>query len=234
MRIPALLAMPVVLIGCVRAHEQYLTPTRYEPVPVEQVTVFLDVSELQVDTLAYERLAIIHLSGDQAFTNREQMIKKAVEKAAEIGANGVVFMGVEEGRTTYNFFTGLNTSDRQGEVVAVRWWVRTPTASEDAEPAPRAVAAPAAMGRVAEAVVVTPAVDTLMVGERVQLVARAYDSNGTHLLDMPFTWTTSDYTIASVTPAGTVTGHTAGAVVVGARTNGAAGAARVVVVPRQE
>lgn len=233
MRLSPLLATPVVLVGCVQAHEQFLSPTRYEPIPVEQVTVFLDISELQVDTLAYERLAIIHLSGDQAFTNREQMIKKAVEKSAEIGANGVVFMGVEEGRTTYNFLTGVNTSERQGEVVAVRWWVRTATGSTPVEPITQPVAAPAPTGRVVQAVIITPAADTLTVDDWVQLIARAYDSGGTQLLDMPFTWISSDYTIASVTPAGTVTGHTAGAVVITARANGIAGAARIVVVPKR-
>jgi hypothetical protein len=65
---------------------------RYDPLPVDSVTVFMSVEELQ--------------------------------KAAEAGANGVVFGSVEEGRTTWNALTGLSTSDREGTAFAIRWWVK--------------------------------------------------------------------------------------------------------------
>jgi len=118
-----LLALGLALVGCVTANVQTLSPKTYAAIPVDSVTVFLDVSELQADSIAYERLALIHLKGDQTFTDQESLFKKAREKAAELGANGVVFAGMEEGRTTWNWLTGASTSNRQAQAFAIRWCV---------------------------------------------------------------------------------------------------------------
>jgi hypothetical protein len=83
---------------------------------------------------------------------------------------------------------------------------------------------------VVEAVVITPQLDTLSVGERVQLVASAHRSSGAVVANKFFSWSSSNDAIASVSSAGLVTAHASGSVVIAARTDNTVGTANVVVV----
>jgi len=80
-----------------------------------------------------------------------------------------------------------------------------------------------------QTVQITPAVDTLAIGERVQLVASAIASSGTAVPDRTFTWSSSNDAIASVSNSGLVTTHAAGAAVIAANTNNVVGTASIVV-----
>lgn len=79
-------------------------------------------------------------------------------------------------------------------------------------------------------VVVSPAVDTLRVGERVQLLAVAHESSGAALTGRAFFWTSSNDAIASVSGAGSVVANAPGSVVIAARTGNVVGTARIVIV----
>ena len=102
--------------------------------------------------------------------------------------------------------------------------------------APRPQPAPAAGVPVADlvvqAVVVSPAVDTLRVGERVQLVAAAHASSGAVVPNKTFVWTSSNDAIASVSASGLVTANAAGSVVIASRTDNTVGTASILVVAR--
>ena len=78
---------------------------------------------------------------------------------------------------------------------------------------------------------VTPALDTLAIGEGVQLIASAIASSGAAVPDRPFTWSSSNDAIASVSNSGLVMTHAAGTVVIAANTNNLVGTASIVVVP---
>ena len=84
---------------------------------------------------------------------------------------------------------------------------------------------------VVEAVVITPQLDTLSVGERGQLVASAHGSSGAVVANKFFSWSSSNDAIASVSSAGLVTAHASGSVVIAPRTDNTVGTANVVVVP---
>jgi Big-like domain-containing protein len=84
--------------------------------------------------------------------------------------------------------------------------------------------------RVPRGVVVSPRVDTLAVGERVQFTATAHTSSGLHISTAVFTWSSSNDAIASVTDAGLVEGHAIGSVVITARTDRVIGTAHLIVV----
>lgn len=79
------------------------------------------------------------------------------------------------------------------------------------------------------AVVITPATDTLAVGEQIQLVASAHGSSGTVIPDRNFTWSSSNDAIASVSNAGLVIARAPGAVVIAANTNNVVGTTQIVV-----
>ncbi|HXE83382.1 MAG TPA: Ig-like domain-containing protein [Gemmatimonadales bacterium] len=80
------------------------------------------------------------------------------------------------------------------------------------------------------AVVVSPSDDTLAVGAQLQLVAEAHGSSGAVIVNRPFTWSSSNDAVASVSNAGLVSAHAAGAVVIAANTNNVVGTVRVVVI----
>jgi uncharacterized protein YjdB len=80
-----------------------------------------------------------------------------------------------------------------------------------------------------QSVMVSPSEDTLTVGERHQLVARAHGSSGTVVPNRDFTWSSSNDAIASVSNAGLVSAHAAGTVVIAANTGNVVGTARIVV-----
>ena len=73
---------------------------------------------------------------------------------------------------------------------------------------------PRAVEAVVQTVVISPATDTLAIGERVQLVATAHSSNGAIVANRMFVWSSSNDAIASVNNAGLVTAHATGAVVI--------------------
>jgi hypothetical protein len=83
-------------------------------------------------------------------------------------------------------------------------------------------------------VVITPAVDTIAVGDSgVQLMAAAYQASGTLIAGRMFNWSSSNDAIASVSNTGLVTGHAVGEAVVAANTANVVGIARIVVTERR-
>lgn len=82
-----------------------------------------------------------------------------------------------------------------------------------------------------QAVQVTPAADTLRVGQQRRLVAVAYLLTGARLPSKRFRWSSSNDAIASVSNAGVVTAHAEGKVIVAANADNVVGTAWVVVVP---
>ena len=116
--------------------------------------------------------------------------------------------------------------------------------SKKCKAAKRALAARQTQGRVerrepppadlvVQAVVVSPAADTLQVGERVQLTATAYNSGGVAIPNQPFRWSSSNDAIVSVNNAGQITAHASGTVVIAANTNNVVGTANIVVASRR-
>ena len=84
-----------------------------------------------------------------------------------------------------------------------------------------------------QAVAIQPPVDTVAVGEQVQLVAAAHNSSGSVVPNQLFTWSSSNDAIASVGLAGLVSTHATGTVIIAARTGGIVGVVTVVVVQRR-
>jgi uncharacterized protein YjdB len=79
---------------------------------------------------------------------------------------------------------------------------------------------------------VTPAVDTVVVGQTTQLTASPRDSIGTPLPDRALGWTSSNGAVATVSAAGLVVGAQAGTVTMTATSEGKSGTARIVVLAR--
>ncbi len=78
-------------------------------------------------------------------------------------------------------------------------------------------------------VVISPAADTLAVGEHLQLTAAAHNSSGATVQGRMFTWSSSNDAVASVSNAGLVTAHAPGSVVIAANTSNVVGTATILV-----
>jgi len=76
---------------------------------------------------------------------------------------------------------------------------------------------------------IAPAIDTLRVGERVQLQATAQASSGALIPGRSYVWSSSNDAIASVNVAGNVFANAVGSVVIAARTGSVVGTAKIVV-----
>ena len=80
------------------------------------------------------------------------------------------------------------------------------------------------------AVVVSPATDTLVVGDTLRLAAAATDANGHPVAEATFAWASGDTLVAAVDDAGLVTGTGGGEVEITAAAEGVAGAAQLAIV----
>jgi uncharacterized protein YjdB len=90
--------------------------------------------------------------------------------------------------------------------------------------------APAPAAGQVRAVVISPAEDTLAVGQRAQLIATAHSSSGAEVPNRQFSWWSSHPAVASVGAAGLVTAHAVGVATIGANSGVPTGTARIVVV----
>ena len=81
----------------------------------------------------------------------------------------------------------------------------------------------------AGSVVVSPAADTVAVGDTVRMSAEAFDENGHQVEGAEFTWSSSDATVATVDATGLLTGVAEGATTVTATSGSARGTAEVTV-----
>lgn len=109
----SLVTIAALVTGCVSANVTRLVQTVYPPIAPEEVTVLADIRELMSDTIRYERLAIINMSGDGGgFTDQTDMLKKAREEAAKLGANAIVISGYTQ---------GSDWSDNEGSAIAIRY-----------------------------------------------------------------------------------------------------------------
>ena len=121
----------------------------------------------------------------------------------------------------------LATVGTDGLVTAIATGSVTISASSDGRTASAAVTV---SPRSAVSVKVTPGQSSIQATKTAALTATAHDRTGAVLAGRTFTWTSSDPTVATVSPAGVVTGVAAGSVTIAATTDGVTGTAAVSVV----
>jgi hypothetical protein len=122
-----LVTAAALLSACVSTNSTMLVPPqKYAPVPEDSVQVFFTEQEITDKGYRYERVALIYASGSAEYTSESGMVKKLRREAAKLGANGIVLNPIREpgaGAKVVGAIFGIGTQ-RKGEVVAIRWWVR--------------------------------------------------------------------------------------------------------------
>jgi hypothetical protein len=112
------LGMVIILLGgCVSARTTLLTGETYPAVPEEEVRVFL-ARELM--PASCERIAMIRMSGDSDLTTENQMIRRARQRAGQIGANAILIDYIRNPSTGTQIAAVLfgTPDDRKGRVAA--------------------------------------------------------------------------------------------------------------------
>jgi len=98
-----------------------LTPGE-EVTPISPDSVRIYMSESELDTLNYVRVAIIEATGLTEWTSQSGMYKAMRKKAASLGCNGVLLPEINEpgaGAKVAGAFLGTGT-ERKGQAIAIR------------------------------------------------------------------------------------------------------------------
>src|SRR5215475_8952353 len=116
----SVLLLMFIASGCVATQATMLRPSaHYGPVTPAQVQVFLREDDIKTP---YEKVAIIYAQGEATMTDEVQMIAAAKEKAAQVGANGIVLSKIDEpsaGAKVAGLIFGVAVM-RRGEVIGIR------------------------------------------------------------------------------------------------------------------
>lgn len=108
----------VLLAGCVSVNKTVLMDRSATPVAETDVEVFLAGDEVPASC---ERVAILHASGDEDFTDESDIINKLREEAGKLGANALHLRTMEDPGTGERVASALlgTSSDRDSEALAL-------------------------------------------------------------------------------------------------------------------
>lgn len=114
----AIVVLGFSLSGCIQTSHTMLGSKEYPVLTPEEVTIYLSEEDIPGE---WEKVAIINASGSTGYTNQQQMYEAVRKRAAQIGANGVLFQEIDEpsaGAKVAGAFLGTGTN-RQVEMVAI-------------------------------------------------------------------------------------------------------------------
>jgi hypothetical protein len=120
-RIVLRLLLLTAFVACVQTNAVVLNPTAAPLRPIAPDSVRIFMSEAELDTLAFTRVAIIEATGSGEFTSQAKMIEAMREKASKLGANGILVPTIAEpgaGAKVAGAIFGTGT-ERKGSVVAI-------------------------------------------------------------------------------------------------------------------
>ena len=112
------LLLALVMVGCVTVSKTVLIDRSGTPVPREGVYVFLEDDSIPTTC---ERVALLHASGDEDFTDEGDMWNKLREEAGKLGANAVQIHDIEDPGAAERIASGLfgTQSDRDADAIAL-------------------------------------------------------------------------------------------------------------------
>lgn len=115
----ALAATAVVLVACTRTNAALLDQTFTAPPTCERgIRMYDDPSKAPA---GYVEVALLNSTGSTGFTTEAGMLKNQRQKAAELGATGIILNGISEpgaAAKVAGAFLGTGT-ERKGKAVAI-------------------------------------------------------------------------------------------------------------------
>lgn len=110
--------LALAIAGCVTVSKSVLMDRSEFPIPLERVQVFLEGDSIPTTC---ERVALLHASGDEDFTDEGDIWDKLREEAGKLGANAVQMRAIEEPGAAERISSELfgTESDRDADAVAL-------------------------------------------------------------------------------------------------------------------
>ena len=109
----------LMLAACVQTNAAVLDVTAQRaPICPNGVKIFTDTAQIGGP---YVAVALLNSTGESNWTNEDQMLASQRNKAAELGANGILFTGIQEasaGAKVAAAFLGTGTQ-RKGHATAI-------------------------------------------------------------------------------------------------------------------
>lgn len=113
------LLVMALISGCVRTNATLLGTARGRAaLSPEGVAIYRTAAQVPG---RYEEIALLHSKGPSTATNEPQMFESMREKAAEVGANGIILEAISEpsaGAKIAGAFLGY-AAERQGKAIAI-------------------------------------------------------------------------------------------------------------------
>jgi hypothetical protein len=112
------LLISTLLVACVSTQATMLTGSARPPILPENVKIYRSLDQIPGK---YEEVALLTSAGDYSLTDEAKMFKSMREKAASLGANGVVLQQVVEpgtGAKVANAILGTS-ANRKGQALAI-------------------------------------------------------------------------------------------------------------------
>jgi len=113
-----LLLAVLFLAGCVQTQATLLDDSYYEPLDAQDVVLYLNEADIESE---WKNVAIIHAQGDSQWTRESKMLRKARERAAELGANGILIEEIKEPSAAAQIAGEVlgTGSTRRGRIIAI-------------------------------------------------------------------------------------------------------------------
>jgi hypothetical protein len=109
----------ILFTGCVTVSKSVLMDRSSMPVPEESVQVFLANDQIPESC---ERVAILHASGEEDWTDEGQMIDKLRSEAGKLGANALHLMTMEDPGTGERLVAALFDTEADRDADALALW----------------------------------------------------------------------------------------------------------------
>ncbi|MBT8488345.1 MAG: hypothetical protein KJO65_05875 [Gemmatimonadetes bacterium] len=118
LRLRPLLVLALIAAGCVTVSKSVLMDRSSQPVPKEDVTILLATDSVPSTC---DRVALLHASGDEGFTDEADIWNKLREEAGKLGANAVQIQTMEDPGAGERFAGALfgTEVDRDSDALAL-------------------------------------------------------------------------------------------------------------------
>ena len=113
---PLIVLMTIGLAGCVSVNSSVLMDRSAYPVPQPRVQVLLPSDTVPADC---ERVALLHGSGGEIWTNEADMWDKLREETGLLGGNVVQLVTMEDPGWGERLLAGIEHADRDAEAIAL-------------------------------------------------------------------------------------------------------------------
>ncbi|HWL38810.1 MAG TPA: hypothetical protein VNO75_01135 [Gemmatimonadaceae bacterium] len=119
LKLLALLTIVPAIVGCVRTNATVLDPNlKLVKMCPDAVRLYTTPAKVPAQ---YQEVALLHSSGESGWSDEEDMLESMREKAAKLGANGIILDNIDEPSALTKVIGAVarTGSERKGKALAI-------------------------------------------------------------------------------------------------------------------